>query len=250
MILWRLRFICYIVFEITEYTRLISVNIYLKIFSLCFTIFLISCSEDDSASRVTIGTSGNVLVLNDLQYQLPYVVQVTDENGAPKQGVNVELKVTPIAYNKGTYGIFSFFRSDGTTTLSLDFAINASCLSEDTNNNGILDTGEDINGNGMLDPANTSIISPHPTETPTLLTRTHTLLTGESGYAYFALTYPKSEAFWSSAELIATASDGPPGNTQSVSVVYPYSETDFSNLPSDTIFAGPYGSASVCTDPS
>jgi hypothetical protein len=225
-------------------------NTYLNIFILCFTVFLISCSEDDSPSRVTIGTSGNVLVLNDLQYQLPYVVQVTDENGLPKVGVNVEIKVTPITYNKGTFGIVSFINEDGDTSLSLDFAINATCVSEDTNNNGILDTGEDTNGNGLLDPSNIAIISPHPTETPTLITQTNTLVTGDSGFAYFALTYPKSEAFWSSAELTATASDGPPGNTQFVSVVYPYSETDFSNLPSDAIFTGPYGSASICTDPS
>ena len=225
-------------------------NTFLKIFCLCFTIFLISCSEDDDPSRVTIGSSDNVLVLNDIQYQLPFVVQVKKENGLPKQGVSVEVKIEPINYPKGTFGISRFTDNDGNESLRLEFIINTTCLNEDSNNNGILDAGEDVNGNGMLDPSNIGIISPHPTETPTLITKTNTLVTGDSGFAYFALTYPKSEAFWSSANVIVTASDGLPGNMQSVRVDYPFSEADFSNLPVDIRYTGPYGSASTCTDPS
>ena len=45
---------------------------------------LVACGESDvGASRIVLGTGNTVFELNELQYQLPFNVQVTEVDGNP-----------------------------------------------------------------------------------------------------------------------------------------------------------------------
>jgi len=166
-------------------------------FILILSAGLNGCGGDGGgAARILIGNSNTLLALNGLQYQNPYVVQVTDIDGNPAANIVVTITVKSPVYRTGFY-------SNGSGLWVQQIA--QECVAEDKNNNAVLDPGEDVNGSGKLEPSNTSTISAHPTLEPTLTANLNTLITDESGFGYFALTYPKSEAIWSRFEITATA---------------------------------------------
>jgi len=170
---------------------------------------LISCNSEDngSDSRVIISTGDTIIALNDLQYQLPVVVQVADITGSPQANAIVSIRLTAVSYNEGWYEYTDTdVPADGIPD-KWTKATNVSCAVEDVNNNGLLDAGEDINNNGLLDP-DIPTITAHPTLTPTILGGTSSLMTDDNGFGYFTLSYPKTEASWVSVQLIATAEDG------------------------------------------
>lgn len=184
----------------------------LTIISLLF--FLAACESDDDGSpdsRVVISSGDTIIPLNDLQYQLPLVVQVANSNGSPVANTSVSFRLTTTNYFKGFYTHTDIDSPpDDTTDLWIKSA-NFGCPAEDSNDNGILDAGEDTNSNGLLDPETPTITS-HPSETPTILGGTSTLITDENGFGYFSLSYPKTEASWVSVRITATAQDGLPEN--------------------------------------
>ena len=197
-----------------------------------------------------MGTT-NVLVSSagDLQYQLPFTVQVTSTEGTPAPFVAVSFTARPTSYQKGYYqAIDTDVPTDGTPD-EWQATYTATCNVEDSNYNGLIDSGEDINGNYVLDPTNPATVSSHPTLTPTIENIDGRLVTDEDGFGYFVLTYPPSEAYWVSIRLIATA----PNNSQReiYDLTLPALDADLSNIdisPPGGI-NGKYGAASVCTDP-
>jgi len=211
----------------------------------------ISCDSDDDGDRVLIGNSNVLYELDQLQYQEQFVVQVADSDGAPSANSIVTLKLSPLSFNKGRYFATDIdVPPDGTPDRWVA-DISAVCASEDINDNGALDATEDINGNGSLDP-DVPTLTAHPEKTPTIAPGSNIVVTDESGFGYFAITYPKSEAFWSSVLVIAEASDGLPGNVASYQLDLPVLIKDLSD---PTIVppggeASPYGVTSDCTDPS
>ncbi len=154
-----------------------------------------ACGSDEDAARIVIGDTNTLFSLNELQYQNPYVVQVTDIDGSPAASTSVTIKVKSTVYRTGSY-------------VAVDDAwvpqVTKECVAEDKNSNAILDAGEDVNGSGILEPTNASTITAHPALEPTLMQGTNIVITNDSGFAYFALTYPKSEALWSRFEITAT----------------------------------------------
>lgn len=227
-----------------------------KLVTLVFITCMVSaCSEDTTNSRIVIGNGFNTFVLNELQYQNPFVVQVTKPDGGPAAGARVNLSLRPVSYRKGFYEATDIdVPMDGIPD-EWQLNIQATCPSEDTNQNGILDTGEDGgtngNGNGVLDPANSATISEHPSEKPTITPGTNQLVTDSTGFGYFSLTYPKSEGSWSTVLLTATLEGGGPGNTQSDTINLPViiADIDDPNVspPGGTI--GAYGSSNNCQNP-
>lgn len=160
-------------------------------------------SDDTDATRIVLGTSNDLLVPNILQYQAPFVVQVTDSNGNPASATKITITLRPLQYFKGQYQPNDVDGDGNDDQWSPVYS--AVCAAEDANNNGILEAGEDINGNSALEPTNPATIAPHPSETPTVAAGTGKLTTDSSGFGYFVVTYPTSEAKWVNLRLTASA---------------------------------------------
>ena len=141
---------------------------------------------------LSLGTGNTVDVLNEAQYGMPFAVQAIDGAGNPVTGVTVNLKVTAIAYRKGT-------QTFGTSSWSIPSSA-PTCASEDLNNNGILDPGEDFNNDGILEPGTVATASPGSVVTASTATATTPL-----GSALFEVVYPKDHASWVAVSLTATA---------------------------------------------
>jgi len=183
-------------------------------------MLLQACGSDDGgAARIVIGTSSVITDLNELQYQKPYVIQVTDIEGNASPNTKVTIVMKNLSYALGFYTK----TGDGWTIATGNYTV---CDAEDTNNNAILDAGEDKNANGLLDPTNAASIAAHPTLSPTLEAGFNSVVTDDSGFAYFSLTYPKSEANWNLVEISASAKVSGTENVEKLSITLPVSLPD------------------------
>ena len=212
--------------------------------SLVPLLFIVACGSEDNVGRIVIGNGNTMFALNDLQYQDPFVVQVTDVDGNAAANTVVKVQLKSLSFNKGSY------RRTG-SGWSPVYTVE-DCPAEDTNNNGILDTGEDNNNNGKLDPTNSATIAQHPDLTPTLIAGSNQLITDEFGFGYFSLTYPKSESNWSAIEIMVTASFSGTENVATKienlpALVEDLEDEDISPLGGDG--NSPYGIVGDCTDP-
>jgi len=156
---------------------------------------------------IVIGDSNIIHDLNELQYPLPFVIQVSDIDGKPAPYTRVTLTVKTIFY-----GVWAYFATSDGWAVNFDPALHTApnplsvyCRAEDLNNNADLDAGEDVNGSGILEPTNSSTLAAHPDLLPTLVAGSNILITDEFGFGYFSLTYPKSEGTWSSFKITAEA---------------------------------------------
>ncbi len=205
---------------------------------------IVACGSDDEIGRIVIGNGNTLTSLNNLQYQDPFVIQLTDVNGNAVRNTRVTIKLRSISYNKGAYQkTGNGWRANYTVR---------DCVAEDTNNNGILDTGEDINGNGRLEPTNPATIAPHIDLVPTLTSGSDILVTDEFGFGYFSVTYPKSEGNWSAIEITATAKFSGSENVATKTENLPTLLTDLEDedvLPLGGDGLSPYGTVGDCTDP-
>ena len=224
-----------------------GINALSKLFLISgLSLLLGACASDsDKDARVTISSGDTIVPLNDLQYRLPFVVQVADLDGAPSDNVTVSIKVRITRYFKGSYA-HTDLDGDGTTDKWVK-TDTASCAAEDVNNNGVLDAGEDINGNFLLDPETPTVTS--SSETPTLIPGTSELITDSNGFGYFSLTYPKTEASWVEVQITATAADGLSENrdVETLRLFVALSDLDPVDDPPAFLFS-PYGTSASCSD--
>jgi len=207
-------------------------------------------SDDDNVYRVVLGTN-NILetTASSLQYQLPFSVQVTTVDGTPASFVTLTFTAQPSDYRKGYYQtIDTTSPPDGTPDQWVPVHT-ATCNIEDSNLNGIMESGEDINGNGILDPTNPATISAHDTLTPTIDNVFGHLTTDENGFGYFVMTYPPSEAYWVSIKLIAMATGNSQPEIYETLLPALASDLDDPYISPPGGVNGKYGIASVCTDP-
>ncbi len=217
-------------------------TIYRFSFLIGIIFVLGGCASDDDAprtSKVVLSASDKMLVLNDLQYQVPVVVQVAELDGTAIPDATVSLSIKATGFYKGAYYL-------GATSWVWDDTV--TCTTEDANNNGVLDVGEDINNNALLDP-NIPTITSHSEETPTLTPGTQKLVTDENGFGYFSITYPKSEAGWVDVELAASVSGGLPENRafEELQLWAPKEELDEIDI-GHAFLVSPYGQSANCTD--
>jgi len=222
-----------------------------KSLSLVLILFCCaSCDSEDDGNRVLIGNTNVAFELDQLQYQEQFVVQVSNPDGAPSPNSIVTLKLTPVTYKKGQYVPTDISDPPDDTVDRWVPDVSAVCASEDTNNNGALDAGEDLNGNGSLEP-DVPTLTAHPEKTPTVTPGTNIVITDNNGFGYFAITYPKSEALWSSVLVTAEASDGLPGNIAKYNLDLRVLIKDISDLTIDPPggVPSPYGVAADCADP-
>ncbi len=248
------------IYKVSSYTWLVSTNtnktdsslMGIKAFSKTLLasglmLLLSACaSSDGEESRVTISAGDTIIPLNDLQYQLPFVVQVADLDGGPADNITVSLKVRVINYSKGSYA-HTDLDGDGTTDEWVR-SESVQCSAEDVNNNGSLDTGEDTNNNGLLDP-NTPTVTALSSQTPTLIPGTSDLITDDNGFGYFSLTYPKAQASWVTVQITATADDGLSENRAIETLRLYVALNDLKPADDPPAFVvSPYGTSANCND--
>jgi hypothetical protein len=228
----------------------------LKIFkftALCLSLPLLAslsaCGGEEAASRLVVGPAKDLLAPNNSQYQQGFVVQVTDNEGNPAPATIVSVEMVPVRYFKGQYQGFDS-SGDGDPD-EWRVAYTASCEAEDANHNGVLETGEDINGNGTLQPTNPATLAQHPTDTPTFNLGTGQIITDDSGFGFFSVTYPVSQALWSRMRITVSANVQGTEDREQYEFTLFVAENDISNFP-DAPPGGtssPYGIAASCIDP-
>lgn len=182
-----------------------------------------------SALFIALGTGNTIQNLNEETYKKDYTVYVTDANGVAVSGVTVTIKALPTRYRKGTLTFVdpAWVYAFGTVT----------CLNEDADYDGVLDSGEDFNGSGTLEPGNVIAVSPG------------TVTTDAQGRATVSLTYAESYVPWVEVQLkVEAVVSGTASSTSSVFFVRGSSEdfSDEENPPAGV--ESPFGTG-ACTSP-
>jgi hypothetical protein len=184
---------------------------------------------------ITIGTDETVADgSSKLTYVKQFVVLVVDAAGNPKSDVQITPSIDLKHYYKGYYTL------NGTIW---DQTITAKCLNEDTNRNGVIDTGEDINGNGQLDPRKSDVS----------ISMVGSTKTDSNGVAVMQIEYPKSVGSWDDFIITASAAGvlSPPAYylnpTTPAFLPIPVSAVDSQVTPA--FVQSPYGVAASCTNP-
>ncbi|MDA8454389.1 hypothetical protein M4R22_06430 [Acidovorax sp. GBBC 3334] len=182
--------------------------------------------------------ANNTIEKQTTTYRKTFSVQVTDANGAPVANQNVTLSYWAPVFGKGTMdfdGVNGVWTNGNTATLTRSVG----CLNEDTNRNGILDTGEDRDGNGRLSPGLPAAIAPASVTTDAV------------GAATFTLTYGQQYANWILFELAAKAVVA---GTESSSFFNFSASASADDMTSATVppasRVSPFGTALNCADPS
>jgi hypothetical protein len=193
-----------------------------------------------SPLSITIGTDGTLTEgASKLTYIKRFVVLVVDASGKPSAGVDISPVIDLTRYYKGAYSVSGaawapFYQSNGSAVAGM-----WSCLNEDDDRDGLIDSGEDRNGNGQLDPRKSDVsISFEGTTTKT----------DASGQVVLQIEYAKSVATWLDYTITASA-------TGVVSPPATYSNrlsalaSDFSTITSSPAFQlSPYGRVRLSTD--
>ena len=217
---------------------------------------------------VSIGTN-ELIIVNELTYVKKFVVTVVDAAGVAKPDVNIAVSVDLPNYRKGHYeladawvkllipGIPGVAANSSTTpptpaipAVPPVIGDKIVCANEDTNRNGVLESGENINGsipysdgsfNTRLDPGKSDV-------SVSLL---H-LKTRADGTAELQLQYAKSFATWVDAKITVSASgvSGTEGRASYAVYPVPADAASIKNKDASPAFVNsPYGDVASCTNP-
>jgi hypothetical protein len=209
---------------------------------------------------ISIGTGNEITEPNSAQYQIDYIVQVTDANGAGVSGVNLGMSVLSQRYFKG-------HRTAGSSTWSTcytipqalascivgtppDASVTLGCADEDFNRNGILDPGENKNGNN---PATVS--AQFPTGYATLeagniaLVSPNNAVTDANGFVLVHVFYPQEYAYYLQVTLQAQTNVQGTAFSAMSTFLLPGSATDFNSLTvAPPGVNSPFGTSATCSD--
>jgi hypothetical protein len=187
-----------------------------------------SLTVSGQALFISIGTGNEIENLNQTTYQKRFTVYVTDANGAPAGNRVVNLAVFPDLYYKGflVKGEKVWDYAGGAPT--------AACVNEDSDRNGILNTGEDINGDGLLTPGLPVVVSPA------------NVTTDASGFATFLLQYGENYAPWVSTTITARTSVGGTESVKTMGYFLAGSAADFSADSPPAGAVSPFGTSGSC----
>ena len=193
-----------------------------------------------SAIRLTLGDD-QLLESQEIFYIKQFGVIVTDSAGNPIANQDVSFKITPTEYYKGFMS-----SSNGDSWVRFNTLSNrlgdstTSCISEDFDNDGNLDTdkGEDINNNGTLEPTRDATV-------------TGSGQTDDSGRIVVEVIYPKNTALWSKQVITATTQVVGTEFVETTEFILPVAADDVDDIsisPPNTL--SPYGLGNRCDDPS
>ncbi len=155
------------------------------------------------ALAVTIGTDNTISEgSGGLTYVKKFVVLVVDSSGQAKANVQLSASIDLIAYIKGYFDGPGNWNRDSPSFINpvpiigqIGFT-GSSCPNEDTNRNGVLESGEDVNGNGQLDPRKSDVA----------ISFVGPSITGNNGTAVVQIEYPKNVATWVDYKILIAAS--------------------------------------------
>jgi hypothetical protein len=157
----------------------------------------VSVSRSDLFVR--IGRASDLEVPNTTFYTFEYGILVTDSTGNPINNATVQIRLTPTRYREGTMAVFTdaagvkSWRINPSTSTSPPFK--DWTASEDTNKDGICQSGEDLSGDGVLTPGNVASV-------------TSSVQTKSDGTAVAKITYAKQAALWTQVLIEATVKVG------------------------------------------
>jgi hypothetical protein len=144
------------------------------------------------------GTGNNIAEPTASLFSKEFSVLVTDSSGNPVAGQDLNVSVLPVSYSKGYWDavpdLIDFEYWEDVVTLADTNPATPQieeCISEDLNNNGVMDPGEDNNGDGQLTPGNVASVP-------------RTVQADANGIATFDLTYPRNIAPWTTVLLTVT----------------------------------------------
>ena len=208
---------------------------------------LVLLTVGGEATRLVLGHDQKV-GLDGVKYVKEFSVFVTDNAGRPVAGKQVSLSIKPIEYYKGqmfTVDTNADGKADkweegsriNPVTFKLEPVIE--CVSEDINNDGVLNDGEDDNNNGTLEPthdANVSIIGSN--------------ISDANGEVKLKVVYPKNTALWSKQQLKASIQSEGTEFVEYTNFILPVAAADVNNIDVGVPnHFSPYGQALTCGDP-
>lgn len=201
-------------------------------------------SVSQSSLFITIAT-GNTISNKDGDvntYQKPFSVYVVDSNGSAVANQKITLSAWATNYYKGSmvWNGVNWIPGSVVTTNNVNTIVrgyNATCINEDENKNGVLDSGEDLNDDKILTPGAPAVVS------------SHQLITDQSGFGTFNLLYGEQFAYWADVQITAAAVvDGTESST-----IYDFPLVAMASDISDESvrpagFISPYKIANVCSN--
>ena len=183
------------------------------------------------AVRIVFGHD-ELLEENSPFYEKTFGVIVTDNAGNPVAGKQIDFTVTPISYSKGR---LVYYEDDSiwgyqTVTDASGNSINLvdTCLSEDIDKDGSLDTGEDYNNSGNLEPTNSTTIIGNS-------------VTDESGQTTVKISYLQNHAWWNSIEITAQVTVDGTEYIQKIQQTLPVLMSDIQQESTPPNVRSPYG---------
>ena len=196
------------------------------------------------AVNVVLGTDNVIALVSPVKYRKSYAAFVTDTAGNPVANQTVTIALNYVSFGKGYW-----YSLTGTTaTIKWAKVLNATCLAEDPNNNGIKESGEpgaESNGNSTFEPNGSALVRPSSGTGSSLVTVT----TDSTGSAEFLLEYPRNYGSWVTVEIIATAVVAGKNNISSIVTALPVPTSEISDEAITPPFAtSPFGTESSCSD--
>jgi Bacterial Ig-like domain (group 1) len=179
---------------------------------------------------ISMGTGNTLSEPNPAQYQVPYIVQVTDANGNGVANVPLSLRILSQRYYKGSRVVVG-------TGWSTTYTDAAGCADEDIDRDGVLDPGEDFNGSTRIEAGNIASVAPS------------NAVTDANGFVQVSVFYPQEYAYYLDVSLSASATVSGTEYVRSANFILQGISTDFND-----VAVGPPGPISpfgigVCSAP-
>ena len=208
----------------------------------CLTSKSATLTVTSEALGVSIGTN-ELIIVKSLTYVKEFIVTVVDSAGVAKADVNLNVSLDLPNYRKG------FMRGPGGWYKAKDdlpgsppaVGDRAICLNEDKNRNGVLEAGDDDNGDLKLSPRKPDVVI------SLLQSKTRA-----DGTAVLQIEYAKDHALWVDALITVSASGvaGSEGRDSRLVAPVPADSASIKSTDTPAYSVSPYGTASVCNDPS
>ena len=178
----------------------------------------------DEPVSITIGDNNELEKgANNLTYIKKFDVAVANAAGAAVSNADTSVSVDILRYGFGAFNAAKNAHTLGS----------GSCLNEDLNRNGNLDSGEDANGDGKLTPPKADIVVSYLNGSKT----------GINGRLAVQVEYPQNVATWLTYKLtVSTNVAGSEGRAERVFVTE-FVEGDEKN---GSFLTSPYGVTSTC----
>ena len=200
------------------------------------------CNANEKAAKLTISqqplfvrisTNNEIAkVNNNLDYEKLFSIYVTNAAGQGVAGAPVSVRLLPLYYYKGQ---MTFTTGVGWAPI----APPVQCVNEDTNFNGVLDTGDNNqNMDGILWPGQSAAF-----------TLDNNGVTDSSGFVVLRVRHGQRFYLWAEYQIEARSATA--GSERSTTFNYRLSaaKADVDTPASPGFVVSPFGVAGVCTDP-